>query len=144
MEGNMRSSSDDDDGLVMLDEDDDDDDDDDDDTSKERGLTKFGGMIDSESDDEEEGDDEFLFNDEESDDSDALPKVNDGKSALLTQLYSASDGYAFYETQKSQTLKSRNNRFFNHSALKNETKRDKKDDIFEIIKEKKKKDKELK
>merc|ERR1712083_178759 len=120
MEGNMRSSSGDDDGLVMLDEDEDDDDDDDDDTSKEHGLTKFGGMIDSESDDEEDGDDEFMFNDEESDDSDALPIAPPGqvgRDALHKDMYSASDGYAFLmETQKANpsTLKSRNNRFYNH------------------------------
>merc|ERR1712173_404895 len=105
----------------MLDEDDDDSDTED----KEHGLTKFGGMIDSESDDEDEDgdDDEFMFNDEESDDSDALPiampvdDVGGGmKDALLTQLYSASDGYAFFETQQKEhnsTLNSRNNRFYN-------------------------------
>merc|ERR1712087_189398 len=135
-------------GLVVLEDEEDDSDED-----KERGLTKFGPMIDSESDDEDgsdddEEEDEFLFNDDESDDSVDLPQA-DEKNALFAQFYSQSDGYAFYETQKSQSLQSRNNRFANHHRdgllkFKSETKRDKKDDIFEIIKEKKKKDKELK
>merc|ERR1712129_252423 len=134
---NIRSSSEDEDdaGLVMLDDEDVNATTDDDD--KEHGLTKFGGMIDSESDDEEDCDDEFMFNDEESDDSDALPMaVSNSKDALLTQLYSASDGYAFFETQKqssASTLKSRNNRFYNHLLCRGENgkQRDKKDDIFE-------------